>query len=104
MSSDVQPTPQLPHQQTVDTNAGLVSQLLTPGSSLHPTFLVVLDVAFAALLCVFLGLLAVTGGNIHILVLIVIEGCLYASVKWFVAELQRTVQPTEPTPDKKKEE
>lgn len=56
--------------------------VLTPGSSLHPTFLLILNGAFALLLCVFLGLLALTRGNIHIFALICIEGCLWASVKW----------------------
>lgn len=74
----------------MDASAGFISQILTPGSSLHPTFLLILDGAFAMLLCVFLALLFVTKGNIHILILIGIEGCLWASVKWFIAELQKT--------------
>jgi len=61
--------------------------LLTPGSSLHPSFLLILDGAFLLLLGVFLGLLWLTSGSIHIFVLIGVELGLWASVKWFVKEL-----------------
>ena len=67
---------------TVNHDESFLAQILEPGSSLHPTFLLILDGAFALLLCVFLGLLFLTGGNIHILALIGIEGGLWASVKW----------------------
>ena len=49
---------------------------------MHPTFLLILDVAFGLLLCVFLALLFLTRGHLHIFILIGIEGCLWASVKW----------------------
>ncbi|KLO18080.1 hypothetical protein SCHPADRAFT_936539 [Schizopora paradoxa] len=74
----------------VDTNqheTSFFATLLTPGSSLHPTFLLILDVAFAFLLGIFLALVWLTSGSIHIFVLIGIELCLWASVKWFVKEL-----------------
>lgn len=60
------------------------STLLTPGSSLHPTFLLLLDGAFVLLLVVFLALLWLTSGSIHIFVLISVELGLWASVKWYV--------------------
>ena len=66
------------------TQTGFVANILKTGSSLHPTFLLILDIAFAVLAFVFLALLFLTGGSIHILILMVIEGCLYASVKWSV--------------------
>lgn len=69
---------------SLDGAAGFLSNIFTPGSSLNPTFLLMLDGAFALLLCVFLGLLVLTRGNFHIIALIVIEGCLWASVKWYV--------------------
>ena len=67
-----------------DDNAGgdFFSHILTPGSSLSPKFLRILDGAFAFLLLVFLSLLFLTRGSVHILFLIIIEGCLWASVKW----------------------
>ncbi|KAI5125027.1 hypothetical protein M0805_007451 [Coniferiporia weirii] len=68
--------------------ADFFSSLLTPGSSLNPTFLLILDGAFAALLCIFIVLLFLLSGSIHIIALIGIELCLWASVKWFVAELK----------------
>ncbi|KAH8118328.1 hypothetical protein DFH11DRAFT_1566839 [Phellopilus nigrolimitatus] len=64
------------------------SFLLKPGSSLNPTFLLVLDGAFAALLCIFISLLFLLSGSLHIVALIGIELCLWASVKWFVNELK----------------
>ncbi|KAL5530197.1 hypothetical protein ACEPAF_6454 [Sanghuangporus sanghuang] len=79
------------------------STLLKPGSSLHPTFLRILDAAFATLLAIFISLLYLLSGNVHIIFLIGIELCLWASVKWFVNELKRVqAQQTgqsEPTSD-----
>lgn len=66
------------------TQTGFLTDILTPGSSLRPEFLLILDAAFTALLCVFVVLLFLTRGSIHIFVLIGIEGCLWASVKWCV--------------------
>ncbi|CAL1702146.1 unnamed protein product [Somion occarium] len=66
-----------------------MSNILAPGSSMHPTFLLILDGAFAVLLFVLLGMAVLTKGNIHVLALIAIEGCLWASVKWFVNEFQK---------------
>lgn len=64
--------------------SGFFSNILTPGSSLNPTFLLALDIAFGLLLCVFLVLLVLTRGSVHIIVLIGIEACLWTSVKWYV--------------------
>ncbi|KAF5322675.1 hypothetical protein D9619_001131 [Psilocybe cf. subviscida] len=71
-----------------DPSTDFLSNVLTPGSSLHPTFLLILDGAFAALLCVFIGAAILTRGNLHILALMVIELCLWGSVKWYVNELK----------------
>ena len=64
-----------------------LSLLLKPGSSLNPTFLLILDGAFATLLLVFFALLVITHWSIHIVFLIIIEGCLWVSVKWCVQSL-----------------
>ncbi|KAJ3807735.1 hypothetical protein EV368DRAFT_28878, partial [Lentinula lateritia] len=58
------------------------SDILKPGSSLHPTFLLILDAIFFALLLTLLGLVFATAGNIHLIFLTVIELGLWASVKW----------------------
>ncbi|KAF9076382.1 ER protein Pkr1-domain-containing protein [Rhodocollybia butyracea] len=68
--------------------SGLFSNILTPGSSLHPTFLLILDAIFATLLVVLLGLVYATAFNFHLIALTVIELALWASVKWFVYELK----------------
>ena len=65
-----------------NASPSLFSNILTPGSSLHPTFLLAVDGAFGLLLLVFIGLAILTKGNFHVLALMCIEGCLWASVKW----------------------
>ncbi|KAF5369932.1 hypothetical protein D9758_001243 [Tetrapyrgos nigripes] len=71
------------------------SNILTPGSSLHPTFLLILDGAFAALFVILLGLFFITK-SIHFVALVAIELALWASVKWFIYELKNTpIQPGE---------
>ncbi|KAF8076186.1 hypothetical protein FPV67DRAFT_1664480 [Lyophyllum atratum] len=71
------------------------ANILKPGSSLHPTFLAILDAVFAFLFLVFIALAFVTSGNPHIFALMVIELALWASVKWFVNELKNTPIPVE---------
>ncbi|CDO74113.1 hypothetical protein BN946_scf185043.g163 [Trametes cinnabarina] len=71
------------------SDGGFFSNILTPGSSLNPTFLLLLDGAFGLLLVVLFALFVITHWNVHLLFLMVIEGCLWASVKWFVHELQQ---------------
>lgn len=71
---------------TTDANAdqSLIDHILTPGSSLSPTFQLILDGAFVALFLIFLALLYLTSGNLHIVGLIAVELALWASVKWYV--------------------
>ncbi|KAH8106058.1 hypothetical protein BXZ70DRAFT_1004344 [Cristinia sonorae] len=88
MSANSQHPTQGTDPDGVESN-DFVSNILAPGSSLHPTFQLLLDLAFAMLLCVFIALAILTKGNPHIFVLIAIEGCLWASVKWVVRELQK---------------
>ncbi|KAF9263596.1 hypothetical protein L218DRAFT_324233 [Marasmius fiardii PR-910] len=82
----------------VDCTVSFFSNILTPGSSFHPTFLLILDAAFIGLFFILLGLLFATHGNIHIIFLILVELCLWASVKWFVYELKKI-----PTDEKQQE-
>jgi len=62
------------------------SDVLEPGSSFHPTFLALLDGAFAFLFVVLVSLAYLTSGNLHLIFLILIELALWASVKWFISE------------------
>ncbi|KAF9520365.1 hypothetical protein BS47DRAFT_1335996 [Hydnum rufescens UP504] len=66
----------------------LASHILTPGSTLNPQFLLVLDGAFGMLLGIFLVLLVLTW-SIHFIALICIELGLWASVKLYVSELRK---------------
>ncbi|KAF8605516.1 hypothetical protein BDV93DRAFT_521811 [Ceratobasidium sp. AG-I] len=77
-----------------DTHAdsGLPSvfaEILKPGSSRNPVFLLIVDGALALLLSVLLSLLYMTSGNVHIIALITIECCLWGSIKWFLHELRK---------------
>jgi len=73
------------------TDSDFLSNILAPGSSLNPSFLLVVDVVLA-LLSLTLGSLAIaTGGNVHLIALLFIALALWMSIKWFVNELQRTL-------------
>ena len=61
-----------------------IATILQPGSSLNPTFLAILDCAFASLSVVLLVLALLTSGNLHVFFLLGIELGLWASVKWCV--------------------
>ncbi|KAI9001130.1 hypothetical protein BD414DRAFT_532908 [Trametes punicea] len=90
LSTESRPTLQTAiaaQDETMD--GGFLSNILRPGSSLSPTFLVILDGAFALLFLVLLSLFILTWWNVHLLLLMVIECCLWASVKWFVYELRQ---------------
>ncbi|KAG6911658.1 hypothetical protein DXG01_007908 [Tephrocybe rancida] len=81
-----------------EDSLSVFANILKPGSSLHPTLLAVLDVAFSLLFLVFVVLSFLTSGNIHIFVLMGIELALWASVKWVVNELKNTPIPMEQKP------
>ncbi|KAG9015781.1 hypothetical protein FRB93_012346 [Tulasnella sp. JGI-2019a] len=86
-----------PESTKEGASGNLLDNILTPGSTRKPEWVLALNLAFAALFGVFLGLLWITGGNKHIWVMIGIEGCLWASVKWTLNELERTpLPPSEP--------
>lgn len=90
--------------------APLLSVLLTPGSSLHPTFILILDVALGSLAVLLLLLLYLSSGNRHFVGLLVVELSLWVTVKWFVNELRRANAENaentivEPTTEEKKEQ
>ncbi|KAJ7117392.1 hypothetical protein C8R43DRAFT_902026 [Mycena crocata] len=66
-----------------NSDESFFADILKPGSSLNPQFLLLLDLAFAALLFILLSLAVLTSGNLHIFALIAIELALWASVKWY---------------------
>ncbi|CAE6422592.1 unnamed protein product [Rhizoctonia solani] len=67
----------------------IFAEVLKPGSSRHPVFLMIVDGALALLLSVLLSLVYLTKGNVHVIALIVIELCLWGSIKWFLQELRK---------------
>lgn len=76
-------TPNSP-QANAPTEESFIANILKPGSSLDPTFLLIVDGAFASLFIVLATLAFLTAGNIHIFALVGIELALWASVKWCV--------------------
>ena len=60
----------------------LFSNILAHGSSLNPTFLLIVDGVLGSLLLVLLSLLWVSSGNLHVFALVLIELCLWTSIKW----------------------
>lgn len=68
-----------------ETEGSFFADVLKPGSSFHPTFLAIVDGVLAVLLVVLISLAFLTSGNIHFIFLIVIELCLWASVKWLAS-------------------
>jgi ER protein Pkr1 len=74
------PRPESESPSAVDND--FLSNILAPGSSLNPSFLLVVDVVLA-LLSLTLGSLAiVTGGNVHLIALLFITLALWVSIKW----------------------
>jgi hypothetical protein len=79
--SDQQPVDQQPQE---DGLTSFFSNILEPGSSLNPTFLLIVDFSFAFLLAILITLAFFTNGSVHFFFLIAVELALWASVKWFV--------------------
>ena len=69
-----------PRQDTSDND--LLSTILTPGSSLNPTFLLVVDGVLALLALTLVSLIVLTGGSVHPIALLLIELALWVSIKW----------------------
>lgn len=69
----------------VDGDQGdFLSNILKPGSSLHPTFLLCVDIVIAILLLTLLGCTIVTHGNIHFILLSFVTVGLWGSIKWYL--------------------
>ena len=58
------------------------STVLTPGSSLNPTFLLVVDGVLALLALTLVSLIIAPGVSVHPITLLLIELALWASIKW----------------------
>jgi hypothetical protein len=65
-------------------SSSFFGDILEPGSSFNPAFLLVVDGAFASLFVVLVALAVLTRGNLHLVFLTFIELALWASVKWYV--------------------
>lgn len=71
-----------PSQQAPSSENDLFSNILAPGSSLNPTFLLVVDGVLALLTLTLLSLIIATRGNVHLIALLFIELALWVSIKW----------------------
>ena len=59
-----------------------LSTVLSPGSSLNPTFLLAVDGVLALLALTLVLLIIVSGGSLHPIALLLIELALWVSIKW----------------------
>jgi hypothetical protein len=69
-----------PNDRDKDTSSqqnDFFANILAPGSSLNPTFLLVVDGVLALLALTLLSLVVVTGGNVHLIALLFIELALW---------------------------
>jgi len=69
-------------EQASSPDADFLSNILAPGSSLNPTFLLVVDGILALLTLTLLSLVIATGGNPHLIALLFINLALWVSIKW----------------------
>jgi hypothetical protein len=63
------------------SEGAFLANILAPGSTLHPTFLLIVDVCFVFLVLVLLALLVATR-SVHFVALTLVALGLWASVKW----------------------
>ncbi|WFC96192.1 hypothetical protein MBRA1_002848 [Malassezia brasiliensis] len=59
----------------------------------------IMNMAFYGLFITLTGLLLASGGNGHVLALLVLSVCLFMSVNWFIAELEQAKK-TQNAPEK----
>jgi len=71
-----------PGKDTSDNDPDFLSAVLTPGSSLNPNFLLVVDGVLALLALTLVSLIVVSGGSVHPIALLLIELALWVSIKW----------------------
>lgn len=83
-TSQRDPSPKSESPSAADSGGDndFLSNILAPGSSLNPIFLLVVDIVLG-LLSLTLGSFAiVTGGNVHLIALLFIALALWVSIKW----------------------
>jgi hypothetical protein len=71
-----------PSQRASPSDNDFLSNILAPGSSLNPNFLLVVDGVLALLSLTLGSLVIVTGGNVHLIALLFIALALWVSIKW----------------------
>ncbi len=59
-----------------------LSAVLTPGSSLNPTFLLIVDGVLALLALALVSLIVAPRGSVHSIALLLVERALWVSIKW----------------------
>ena len=78
---DTSPKSESPSAADSDDN-DFLSNILAPGSSLNPTFLLIVDVVLGSLSLTLGSFAIVTGGNVHLIALLFIALALWVSIKW----------------------
>ncbi|RUS19877.1 hypothetical protein BC937DRAFT_86782 [Endogone sp. FLAS-F59071] len=71
-----------------DIVTDLVNSLLYPGHT--PSGVIhLMDFAFFALFATLVGMLMLTGGNLHVVAMLVLSLGVFGSIKWFIIELEK---------------
>ncbi|GAA6004405.1 hypothetical protein JCM10207_000712 [Rhodosporidiobolus poonsookiae] len=65
--------------------ADVVSSVFTPGT--NPGLVRAMNYSFYALFVTLAGMLALTGGSVHVLALLVLSVALFASIRWFLVQI-----------------
>ncbi|KAI9205851.1 ER protein Pkr1-domain-containing protein [Polychytrium aggregatum] len=76
-----------PNQQPITLAEEIIDSILNPG--IKGRVAAMMNLSFAFLILSLIVLAVLTGGNIHVLILIVISACLFASLQWFLYELSK---------------
>ncbi|KAI8148226.1 ER protein Pkr1-domain-containing protein [Fennellomyces sp. T-0311] len=66
----------------------IVQSIMTPGYTASGV-IKLMFYAFYVLFATLFAMIFITGGNIHVIALLVLSICLFITIKWFIAEMER---------------
>lgn len=65
----------------------IIKSIMTPGYTANGV-IKIMFYTFYALFATLLFMIVITGGNPHVIALLLIAVCLFLTIKWFIAELE----------------
>ncbi|CAO3700482.1 hypothetical protein G6F70_004926 [Rhizopus microsporus] len=66
----------------------IVKSIMTPGYTAKGV-IKIMFYAFYALFATLLFMIVITGGNPHVIALLLLAMCLFVTIRWFIGELER---------------